>query len=288
MKQFTLRNGDKGQEVEKLQLALGDLVADGDFGPATEKAVKAYQSSHGLTSDGIAGTKTLTSLEIPVEIGVDLSRHNGTVDFNTMANAGVKYAWIKCTEGTTHVNPGYELKFQQAREAGIQVGGYHFSRPDTYPSLQDATDESLNFLGALSKVGFYKGDLLPVLDVEAGLKTDDKYNVEWTLKWLFSVEKSLGVRPIIYTGKWAYDLYLRNGDPDHLEELKTYPLWIASYNSGVEPERMASLWSEWDVWQWTGSGAVPGVVGKCDINWSAGGVLPSLTYQREINICGLI
>ncbi len=43
MKQFTLRDGDKGQEVEKLQLALGDLVADGDFGPATEKAVKAYQ-----------------------------------------------------------------------------------------------------------------------------------------------------------------------------------------------------------------------------------------------------
>ena len=122
MKQFTLRDGDKGQEVEKLQLALGDLVADGDFGPATEKAVKAYQSSHGLTSDGIAGTKTLTSLEIPVEIGVDLSRHNGTVDFTTMANAGVKYAWIKCTEGTTHVNPGYELKFQTSKRSRYPSG----------------------------------------------------------------------------------------------------------------------------------------------------------------------
>ena len=222
MKQYTLRNGDKGQEVKKLQLAIGNLLADGDFGPATESAVKSYQSSQGLVSDGIAGTKTLTSLEIPVEIGVDLSRHNGDVDFVTMANAGVKYAWIKCTEGTTHVNPGYELKFRQAREAGIQVGGYHFSRPDTYPSLQDAIDESLNFLGALSKVGFYKGDLLPVLDVEA------------------------------------------------------------------EPERMASLWDEWDVWQWTGSGSVPGVVGKCDINWCSAGMLPALTYHREINICGMI
>ena len=62
MKKFSLRNGDKGQEVIKLQLAIGDLVADGDFGPATEKAVKEYQSSHQLVSDGIAGTNTLSSL----------------------------------------------------------------------------------------------------------------------------------------------------------------------------------------------------------------------------------
>lgn len=286
MKHYTLRNGDEGQEVARLQTALGGLDADGKFGPNTEQAVKDYQTKKDLVSDGIAGPATLGSLGIPVEMGVDLSRHNGTVDFVTMANAGVKYAWVKCTEGTTHVNPGYELKFRQAREAGIQVGGYHFARPDTYPSLQDAIDESLNFLGALSKVGFNKGDLLPVLDVEAGLKTDDKYNTEWTLKWLASVEKSLGVRPIVYTGKWAYDLYLKNGDPSHLQELKTYPLWIASYNDGVEPERMAALWDNWDVWQWTGSGAVPGVVGKCDINWCAGGMLPSLTYTREINVCG--
>ena len=178
MKTYTLRNGDKGQEVVKLQYSLGNLVADGVFGPSTEKAVREYQTKNDLTSDGIAGPKTLGLLNIPVEIGIDLSRHNGTVDFKTVANAGVKYAWIKCTEGTTHVNPGYELKFQKAREAGIQVGGYHFSRPDTYPSIQDAVDESLNFLGALSKVGFNRGDLLPVLDVEAGLKTDDKYNVQ--------------------------------------------------------------------------------------------------------------
>ena len=286
MKTYTLRNGDKGQEVVKLQYSLGNLVADGVFGPSTEKAVREYQTKNDLTSDGIAGPKTLGLLNIPVEIGIDLSRHNGTIDFKTVANAGVKYAWIKCTEGTTHVNPGYELKFQKAREAGIQVGGYHFSRPDTYPSIQDAVDESLNFLGALSKVGFNRGDLLPVLDVEAGLKTDDKYNVQWTLKWLASVEKSLGVRPIVYTGKWAYDLYLKNGDPDHLQELKTYPLWIASYNEGIEPERMAHLWDEWAVWQWTGSGAVPGVTGKCDINWSAGGVLPLLTFNKEVDLCG--
>ena len=281
MKTYTFRIGDKGQEVKKLQYALENLVADGDFGPATEKAVKEYQSSNSLASDGIAGPATLGSLGIPVEIGVDLSRWNGNVDFESMASAGIKYAWVKCSEGTTHINPGYEKKFKDARDAGIKVGGYHFSRPDTHPSLQDAVDESLNFLGALSKVGFYSGDLLPVLDVEAGVKTDDKYNTEWILKWLSSVEKSLGVKPVIYTGRWAYNLYLRDGDPDHLKELSTYPLWIASYNDGIQPKRMADLWDEWTVWQWTGSGIVPGVKGKCDINWCAGGLLPSLTHRVE-------
>ena len=286
MKQYSLRNGDKGQEVVKLQHSLENLVTDGDFGPATERAVKEYQTSHSLVSDGIAGQKTLESLEIPVIMGVDLSRHNGTVDFRTLANAGVKYAWVKYTEGTTHTNPGYKEKVRLAREAGIAVGGYHFSRPDTNASPTDAAEETLNFLGALSKVGFYKGDLLPVLDVEAGMKTDDVYNTEWVLKWLLAVEKALGVKPIVYTGKWAYDMYLKHGNKDELEIISQYPLWIASYNDGAEPERMPDLWKEWTIWQWTGSGTVPGVVGKCDINWCAGGMLPSVVYNgNRLEIC---
>lgn len=52
-----LKLGSKGNEVKQLQEKL-KLTADGSFGPNTEKSVKEWQSSNGLTSDGIVGDST--------------------------------------------------------------------------------------------------------------------------------------------------------------------------------------------------------------------------------------
>jgi len=57
----TVRKGSKGPLVKKMQEALG-LSADGDFGPGTERALKAWQEDHGLVADGIAGPATLGKL----------------------------------------------------------------------------------------------------------------------------------------------------------------------------------------------------------------------------------
>jgi putative chitinase len=56
-----LRVGSKGEDVQRVQKALG-IAADGDFGPGTERAVKAWQSANGLTPDGVVGPKTLAKL----------------------------------------------------------------------------------------------------------------------------------------------------------------------------------------------------------------------------------
>lgn len=53
--------GSKGKWVVKLQTAL-DIEVDGDFGPATEAALKAFQSSQGLEPDGHAGRNTYRAL----------------------------------------------------------------------------------------------------------------------------------------------------------------------------------------------------------------------------------
>jgi peptidoglycan LD-endopeptidase CwlK len=52
-----LKKGSKGKEVERVQRALG-IKVDGDFGPATENAVRAYQKRKGLSADGIVGPNT--------------------------------------------------------------------------------------------------------------------------------------------------------------------------------------------------------------------------------------
>jgi peptidoglycan hydrolase-like protein with peptidoglycan-binding domain len=64
----TLQRGSKGAEVTELQQKLNKLgfsvgTADGDFGPATEAAVKKFQAAKGLTADGIVGPKTWEALD---------------------------------------------------------------------------------------------------------------------------------------------------------------------------------------------------------------------------------
>lgn len=58
---MVLKIGSQGEGVKKLQQKLG-LVADGNFGPKTEAAVKAWQSTNGLVSDGVVGNSTWTKM----------------------------------------------------------------------------------------------------------------------------------------------------------------------------------------------------------------------------------
>ena len=68
-----LRNGDTGEDVRALQMALVELGfdcgkwgADGDFGDGTEMAVQAFQSTHGLEPDGVVGPKTAAALNAAI------------------------------------------------------------------------------------------------------------------------------------------------------------------------------------------------------------------------------
>jgi len=283
--QYTLRKGDEGQEVKRLQSKL-PVAEDGKFGSKTEKAVREYQQHNNLTVDGLAGNQTLTALGISVLPTVDLSSWNGIVDFKKMKAAGCSIAWIKITEGTTHQNPGYQEKFDDARKEGLTVGAYHFGRPDTSASdPQDWEKEATNFLLQLEKAGCHPGDLLPVLDLEKGMKTDDNYNVNWCLNWLELVGNETNTRPLIYTARWAWQLFVMKAEDDLQEKLAEYPLWLASYNDGIEPERKVKIWDAWDVWQYTGSGEIDGCKGRVDLNWIAGGQLKSLQVPSTCDDC---
>ncbi|MFG1480688.1 peptidoglycan-binding protein [Xanthobacter sp. V4C-4] len=59
-----LKRGLAGEPVKILQTKLG-VPADGQFGPATEEALKAFQKAHGIAADGIAGPDTFLALELP-------------------------------------------------------------------------------------------------------------------------------------------------------------------------------------------------------------------------------
>ena len=69
---FSLRKGDEGQEVARLQSIIV-TTTDGKFGKNTDAAVQAYQNSNSLLVDGIAGPQTLGHMGIEVYSGIDLS-----------------------------------------------------------------------------------------------------------------------------------------------------------------------------------------------------------------------
>jgi len=279
---YTLRKGDEGQEVKRLQGSLG-IVTDGDFGPKTEKAVKEHQGAHGLLVDGYAGPKTLGSLGIDALPGIDVSSHNGTVDWAKVADAGVKFAWVKATEGQTHVNRDWVKRYNGAPENNIVVGAYHFARPDLnkYDNPEaDAVAEFKHFRKTLEQVGgLESGNLVPAIDLEAGMKTDDQYNADWYLKWLSLAEEEWGVKPIVYTAKWAWNLYIRAASEESRHKFTEYPVWWANYirkDRLVGPEKQLRGWDTWDVWQYTGHGSCPGLKGRVDLNWMAGTQLENL------------
>ena len=65
-----LKRGAKGPKVKKLQYDLGVQPADGDFGPATEKAVKKFQKLYQLKPDGMVGPNTQKMINKTVSISL--------------------------------------------------------------------------------------------------------------------------------------------------------------------------------------------------------------------------
>jgi lysozyme len=272
---YTLKNGDRGQEVKRLQTRLIDegsaIKADGIFGPATAVAVTNFQKKIGEAPTGAASANTLAKLGIPVLAGIDVSHHNGEVSWTAETNTPA-FCYIKATEGRTHKDTRFHDAGSLCLSLGVPFGFYHFARPDTDSGPTDAVREANLFCDT---IGNMDATLRPVVDMEKGVKTDDQYNTDWTLAFCDRVNTLLGATPIVYTAQWYWDAYYRDSTPGSLAELRKLDLWLASYNEGSHPSRTIPGW-EWLIWQHTGSGSATGIRGKVDQNWLAGGQFQQL------------
>lgn len=269
---FILKEGATGQEVKRFQHNL-NTKEDGIFGSKTKDSLKLFQQYNNLSVDGVYGLETQTAMGTEIWSGIDVSSHNGIIDWKRVSKTDTKFAFIKLTEGRTHNNPKRKDNWDGAKLNGLYVGGYHFARPDTDTSPDDAVAEAKHFIKALRDLGWEKGvDFAPVLDLEAGMKTDDEYNASWAIKFCEYIESELGVKPIIYTAKWFWDSYLASATKESIEKLIKYPVWWAHYTTNTQEDPNLRGWESWQVWQWTGSGTVDGISGKVDRNWLPGGV----------------
>ncbi|MEM0994599.1 MAG: glycoside hydrolase family 25 protein [Bacteroidota bacterium] len=209
--------------------------------------------------------------------GIDVSHYQSDIDWEKIAEQSVHFAYMKATEGKTHVDSRYHINWEESKAAGIKRGAYHFFRPAT-PSLEQAN----NFIEA---VALQAGDLPPVLDVEV-LDGMSKIELIIALRlWLKHVELHYGVRPVLYTYQKFYNKYLAG----HFDE---YPIWIARYNSR---RPMLADRTNWHFWQYGQKGRLEGINGDVDFNIFQGSMqeleelcIPAFADAQQQQLAGIL
>ncbi|MEM6988900.1 MAG: glycoside hydrolase family 25 protein [Myxococcota bacterium] len=210
--------------------------------------------------------------------GIDVSHHQGEVDFAAVAKAGFSFAYVKATEGTGYTDPKFRENWRKLRdlEGTIHRGAYHFARPDSVGTEKDGELEARDFALAIRKVGGAgPGMLPPALDFEKYSENTPEQNRPWVAAFVRVMEEEFGRPPVIYTGRniWRYEL----GNADDFIDC---PLWLVRYSKRgaqgmtavAERSHQPLRWPRWTFWQWSGGGKfnhhgpVDGVNGDCDVN----------------------
>jgi GH25 family lysozyme M1 (1,4-beta-N-acetylmuramidase) len=200
-------------------------------------------------------------------LGLDCSKYQKDITWSIAKSAGIQFAFIKITEGTTgHEDNLYNLKARvlDAQKNGVKVGYYHFARPGNVNVPEDDANEEVG--NVLSHIGFLPKVTLPfVLDIESYSETniwDDKINhMNRFIKTFIQKLNEQNVRVILYSYKSFIDT---NTTPI----FGLQPLWIAAYlnNPEVSLPAIPNGWSEWKIWQFTEKGQINGYTGDIDLN----------------------
>ncbi len=182
--------------------------------------------------------------DFPVR-GIDISAHNGQVDFQRLSDE-IDFVIIKVSEGATWNDRDFDENYRKAKEAGLKVGAYHFFRYD-----RPGVPQAINVYNALWKKQL---DLPLAIDVEdtgnaAGVDND---TINRRLHDMVRFLENRGIKLMFYTNKRGYHRHIAR-------DFSIYPIWICSFTD--PPIR-----DEWAFWQFTHSGNVAGVNGAVDVN----------------------
>ena len=183
--------------------------------------------------------------------GIDVSKHNGTIDWNKVKAAGVQFAMLRAGYGRydNQKDERFEANYKGATAAGIPVGAYHYSYATT---AEQAKQEAEVFLG------WIKGKNLtyPVaFDIEDKKQANLGVSVISDIIRAFcETVEAAGYYVVVYANK---DWLTNRIDADCKSR---YDIWLAQWTS--KPTYTGS----YGMWQYTSDGAVDGIAGRVDMN----------------------
>jgi len=173
--------------------------------------------------------------------GIDVSHYDGSIDWTQVAASGIRFAYIKCTEGAAFLDPEFLENWNGAMASNVLVGAYHFLT-DADPVLQ----------ASLFRRHCPVYSLPPALDIEISSITPELVN-----RFLAALPGEMRIRVMPYLDAFYVDQF---------PEL-TQRLWIAEYKV---PVPFTSRWPTWTFWQYSDQGRVHGIAGAVDLDWFNG------------------
>ncbi len=183
--------------------------------------------------------------------GIDLSHHNGPVDWARLGTEPLDFVYLKATEGTGHIDPRFQENWQAATRLGWQVGAYHF-----YRLCRKGAPQADNFI---RQVEVRAGTLPPAVDLEHahncaahGPRADTLAELR---VFLAALESEYGAVPVIYTTPAFHAEWLAG------EGFEAHPLWIRALDGAPQ--------GPYAIWQYSMKGKVAGVSGPVDLNRAA-------------------
>jgi GH25 family lysozyme M1 (1,4-beta-N-acetylmuramidase) len=196
--------------------------------------------------------------------GVDVSHHQNTINWASVAASGQKFSYAKATEGVSFIDPNFSANNRGAKQNGLYAGAYTFARPD-----RSNGNAAADYLVDHAQWATDGRSLPPMLDIEwpwdgsgapspcYGLSTSQM--VTWIRDFVNRVKDRTGQQAMIYTNaNWWNPCTGNNAG------FADYPLYHARYASSPTP--LPAGWSRWTLWQYTSSASIPGISGGTDHN----------------------
>lgn len=179
---------------------------------------------------------------------IDVSNHQGSIDWQAVEAGGISAAMIKATEGDDYLDPRFEENWTQAREAGVRRGAYHF-----FTLCSSGTDQARNFLKAAPPED---GALAPAVDLELIGSCDQRPSqaeVDAELEDFRRIVEEAWERPLLVYARSSFTSQYP------IDELADNPLWVTNFF--VRPS--ADGWTMWQVHYFA---KVDGIEGRVDLD----------------------
>ena len=198
--------------------------------------------------------------------GIDVSSHNGLINWQSVKNSGVQFAMIRCGY-RGYRNPVivqdeyFDYNVRNASAVGIQVGIYFFSQATSITEAVEEANYAINLARQYNCI-----DYPIVIDTEmSGAENDDgradglgvalRTNI---VAAFCNQVKNSGYTPMVYASKnWLYNNL-------EVTRLLSYETWLAHYTNN--PSIKSDYQYDYKMWQYTSSGSVPGIGGNVDLN----------------------
>ncbi len=207
---------------------------------------------YNFTSDGILAMNNNGIL------GIDVSKWNGTIDWNAVRNSGISYVIIRCgyrgsSTGVLVEDPMFRTNIQGATNAGLKVGVYFFTQA---VNEVEAVEEASMVLNLVRGCGISYPIFIDTEKANGRADNLDAATRTAVCRAFCETIRNAGYSAGIYASKyWYYDNLNYNS-------LSGYNIWLAQYAS--EP----TFNYRYDMWQYTERGTVNGISGYVDMNIS--------------------